>query len=444
MNPGVGNGYNLVNFFSGSHMRIVYRSALLLLALVCSTAQAQLSIEITGGGANQIPIGVLHFAGEQVLSQNISDIVEADLQRSGRFRTLFAANVNPPPTEMAQVNFDDWKSRSADALVIGSVVRLADGRFEARFRLLDVPKQAQLVGVAFTLTAQQVRATAHRIADMIYEKLTGDRGVFSTRIAYVVKRGQRYELQIADADGAGAQTALASREPIISPAWSPDGTRLAYVSFENKKPVVYVHSLVSGQRRVVANFKGSNSAPAWSVDGKQLAVVLSKEGGSQIYLIGTDGSSPRRITEPGAINTEPFFAPDGQTIYFTSDRGGSPQIYRMNLSGGEATRVTFGGNYNVSPRISIDGKTMAYIARDGGRFQLKVLDLASGQAQAITGGDHDESPSFAPNGKMILYATQNGDHGSLAAVSVDGRVKQRLSLQAADVREPAWGPFINN
>jgi TolB protein len=425
-------------------MRIVYRSALLLLALVCSTAQAQLSIEITGGGANQIPIGVLHFAGEQVLSQNISDIVEADLQRSGRFRTLFTANVNPLPTEMAQVNFDDWKSRSADALVIGSVVRLADGRFEARFRLLDVPKQAQLAGVAFTLTAQQVRATAHRIADMVYEKLTGDRGVFSTRIAYVVKRGQRYELQIADADGAGAQTALASREPIISPAWSPDGTRLAYVSFENKKPVVYVHSLVSGQRHVVANFKGSNSAPAWSVDGKQLAVVLSKEGGSQIYLIGTDGSSPRRITESGSINTEPFFAPDGQTIYFTSDRGGSPQIYRMNLSGGEATRVTFDGNYNVSPRISSDGKTMAYIARDGGRFELKVLDLASGQAQAITGGDHDESPSFAPNGKMILYATQNGDRGSLAAVSVDGRVKQRLSLQAADVREPAWGPFINN
>jgi TolB protein len=425
-------------------MRIVYRLALLLLALVWSTARAQLSIEITGGGANQIPIGVLHFAGEQVLSQNISDIVEADLQRSGRFRTLFAANVNPPPTEMAQVNFDDWKSRSADALVIGSVVRLADGRFEARFRLLDVPKQAQLAGVAFTLTAQQVRATAHRIADMVYEKLTGDRGVFSTRIAYVVKRGQRYELQIADADGAGAQTALASREPIISPAWSPDGTRLAYVSFENKKPVVYVHSLVSGQRHVVANFKGSNSAPAWSVDGKQLAVVLSKEGGSQIYLIGTDGSSPRRITESGAINTEPFFAPDGQTIYFTSDRGGSPQIYRMNLSGGGVTRVTFDGNYNVSPRISSDGKTMAYIARDGGRFELKVLDLASGQAQAITGGEHDESPSFAPNGKMILYATQSGDRGALAAVSVDGRVKQRLSLQAADVREPAWGPFINN
>ncbi len=425
-------------------MRLVIRTFLLLLALACSSAQAQLSIEITGGGANQIPIGVLRFAGEQVLPQNISDIVEADLQRSGRFRMLFAGSVNPLPTEMAQVNFDDWKSRGGDALVIGSVVRLADGRFEARFRLLDVPRQTQIAGVAFTLTAQQVRATAHRIADMVYEKLTGDRGVFSTRIAYVVKQGSRYELQIADADGAGAQTALASREPIISPAWSPDGTRLAYVSFENRKPVVYVHSLVSGRRQVVANFKGSNSAPAWSVDGQHLAVVLSKDGGSQIYLIGADGSNPRRITQSSAINTEPFFSPDGQWIYFTSDRGGSPQIYRMGVTGGDATRISFNGNYNVSPRIAPDGKTLVYIAREGGRFQLKSLDLASGQAQSLTDGQHDESPSIAPNGKMILYATQMNNRGSLAAVSIDGRVKQRLSVQAADVREPAWGPFFNN
>ena len=425
-------------------MLVVLRTTLLLLALLACSAQAQLSIEITGGGANQIPIGVLRFAGEQVLSQNISDIVEADLQRSGRFRMLFAGNVDPLPTEAAQVNFGDWKSRSADALVIGSVVRLADGRFEARFRLFDVPKQTQIGGVAFTLNANQVRTTAHRIADLIYEKLTGDRGVFSTRIAYVMKQGSRHELQIADADGAGAQTALASREPIMSPAWSPDGTRLAYVSFENKKPVVYVHSLVSGRRQVVANFKGSNSAPAWSADGAQLAVVLSKDGGSQIYLIGADGSNPRRLTNSGAIDTEPFFSPDGLWIYFTSDRGGSPQIYRMSVSGSEATRVTFDGSYNVSPRVSGDGKTLIYIARDGGRFQLRSLDLASRQGQTLTDGQNDESPSFAPNGKMILYATQINNRGSLAAVSSDGRVKQRLSVQAADVREPAWGPFFNN
>ena len=425
-------------------MRFAFRSIVLLLALACATAQAQLSIEITGGGANQIPVGVLRFVGEQALPQSISDIVEADLQRSGRFRMLSAGNVDPLPAEAAQVDFGTWKNRSADALVIGSIVRLADGRFEARFHLLDVPKQTQIDGVAFTLTAQQVRATAHRIADAVYEKLTGDRGVFSTRIAYVVKQGGRFELQIADADGVGAQTALASREPIMSPAWSPDGTRLAYVSFENKKPVVYVHSLVSGQRQAVANFKGSNSAPAWSADGKQLAVVLSKDGGSQIYLIGADGSNPRRITNSGAIDTEPFFALDGQSIYFTSDRGGSPQIYRMSASGGEAARVSFDGSYNVSPRVSSDGKTLIYIARDGGSFQLKALDLASKQVQILTDGQHDESPSFAPNGKMILYATQIGNHGSLAAVSSDGRAKQRLSVQAADVREPAWGPFFNN
>ena len=425
-------------------MRFVFRSILLLLALACTGAQAQLSIEITGGGANQIPIGIMRFAGEEILSQRISDIVEADLQRSGRFRMLFAGNVDPPPADVAQVNYADWKNRSADAVVIGSVARLADGRFEARFRLLDVPKQTQIGGVAFTLSAQQVRTTAHRIADVIYEKLTGDRGVFSTRIAYVVKQGNRFELQIADADGAGAQTALASREPIMSPSWSPDGTRLAYVSFENKKPVVYVHSLVSGQRQAVANFKGSNSAPAWSSDGKQLAVVLSKDGGSQIYLISADGSNPRRITNSASIDTEPFFAPGGDAIYFTSDRGGSPQIYRMSTTGGDATRVTFDGSYNVSPRVSGDGKTLIYIARDGGRFQLKSLDLASRQSQLLTDGQHDESPSFAPNGKMILYATQTNNRGSLAAVSSDGRVKQRLSVQAADVREPAWGPFFNN
>jgi TolB protein len=425
-------------------MRFAIRSILLLFALACTTAQAQLSIEITGGGGNQIPIGVLRFVGEEALPQSISDIVEADLQRSGRFRALFAGNVNPLPAEAAQVDFGTWKNRNADALVIGSIARLADGRFEARFRLLDVPKQTQIGGIAFTLTAQQVRTTAHRIADIVYEKLTGDRGVFSTRIAYVVKQGARFELQIADADGAGPQTALASREPIMSPAWSPDGTRLAYVSFENKKPVVYVHSLVSGQRQVVANFKGSNSAPAWSADGKQLAVVLSKDGGSQIYLIGADGSNLRRITNSGAIDTEPFFAPDGLSIYFTSDRGGSPQIYRMSASGGEAARVSFEGSYNVSPRVSSDGKTLIYIAREGGRFQLKALDLASRQVQMLTDGQHDESPSFAPNGKMILYATQANNRGSLAAVSSDGRVKQRLSVQAADVREPAWGPFFNN
>ncbi len=412
------------------------------IATHAGVARAQLTIEITGGGGSQIPIAVLQMAGESRLPQSITEIVEADLNRSGRFRTLYAGGVNPAPTEPAQVNFAEWRNRSADAMLIGSVQPLPDGRFEVRFRLLDVPKQTQLGGFAYTLNASQIRVTAHRIADFIYEKLTGERGVFSTKVAYVVKQDGRFELRVADADGQGAQVALASREPIISPAWAPDGTRIAYVSFEAKKPVVYVHSLTTSRRQPVANFKGSNSAPAWSPDGKQLAVVLSREGGSQIFLMNADGSNTRRITQSTAVDTEPSFSPDGQSLYFTSDRGGSPQIYRMPSSGGEPTRITFNGSYNVSPRPSPDGKTLAYVAREGGRFQVTVMDLASKQTQVVTDTQRDESPSFAPNGRLILYATELGGRGVLAAVSADGRVKQRLTIQAADVREPAWGPYL--
>ncbi len=409
---------------------------------VAPVARAQLSIEITGAGANRIPIAIVPFAGEAALPPALSSIVRADLERSGLFRGLEVPTLIPHPTEASNVDYAEWRSRLADALVLGSVAARPDGRYEVRFRLYDVVKQTSLGGVAYTLAKDQVRATAHRIADYVYEKLTGERGVFSTRIAYVVKRGSRYELQIADADGAGVETALASFEPIISPVWSPDGKRLAYVSFENKKPVVYVHSLVDGKRRVVANFKGSNSAPAWSPDGSKLAVSLSREGGSQLYLINPDGSGVRRLTSSSAIDTEPRFSPDGQWIYFTSDRGGSPQVYRMPADGGSAQRVTFDGNYNVSPRISPDGRSLAYIARNEGKFQVTLLDLTTQQTQILTDSDRDESPSFAPNGRMILFATVIGGRGVLSAVSADGRVKQRLTVTAGDVREPAWGPFL--
>jgi TolB protein len=420
-----------------------YFAALTL--FLAGSAHAQLTIEITGGGANQIPVAVLPFVGESALPQSVTEIVEQDLGRSGRFRTLFVGGVNPLPAEPSQVNYADWKSRLADAIVIGQAQRLPDGRFEIRFRLLDVQKQASLAGFAFTFNTTQIRLTAHRIADIIYEKLTGERGVFSTRIAYVVKQGPRFELRVADADGQGAQPILISPEPIVSPAWSPDGTRMAYVSFQHKKAVVYVQSLVaSRQPAPVANYKGSNSAPAWSPDGKQLAVVLSKDGTSQVYLMNADGSNLRRLSHSDAIDTEPFFTPDGQWIYFTSDRGGSPQIYRMPVAGGDATRVTFEGDYNVSPRISPDGKTLAFISRINGRFQLIVMDIESKQTQVLTDGQRDESPSFAPNGRMILYATDVDTRGVLAGVSSDGRVKQRLSVQAADVREPSWGPFVGN
>jgi TolB protein len=405
-------------------------------------AHAQLSIEITGAGAQRIPIAIVPFAGENTLPPGISTIVRADLERSGLFRGLELPPLNPEPTEATSINYAEWRARLADALLVGSVQQRPDGRFEVRFRLHDVVKQVPLGGIAYTLSKDQARATAHRVSDFVYEKLTGEKGVFSTRIAYVVKRGNRYELQIADYDGANAETALASFEPIISPVWSPDGKRLAYVSFENKKPVVYIHTLADGRRHVVANFKGSNSAPAWTPDGNRLAVVLSREGGSQLFMINADGSGVRRLASSTAIDTEPRFSPDGQFIYFTSDRGGTPQIYRMPASGGEPQRVTFEGSYNVSPRISPDGKTLAYITRTDGKFQVALLDLSTRQAQILTDSDRDESPSFSPNGRMILLATVIGERGVLSAVSADGRVKQRLSTAAGDVREPAWGPFI--
>ena len=406
---------------------------------LCSVARAQLTVEITGAGANRLPVAIAEFTGERIVGQALTAVIRADLERSGLFRLVDAG---VPLSDSATPPFEDLKARGADVVAGGSVATAADGRHETRVRLTDVQKLVSLGNPAYLHTGVQLRATAHRIADFIYEKLTGEPGVFSTRIAYVVKSTGRYELKIADADGANDQAALASREPIISPAWSPDGAKLAYVSFEAKKPVVYVHDLASGRRHVAANFKGSNSAPAWSPDGKQLAVVLTKDGSSQLYVVNADGSGVTRIATSSGIDTEPRWAPDGQYIYFTSDRGGSPQIYRTARSGGNTERVTFEGSYNVTPRLSPDGKSMAFIARNGGRFQLALMDLASKQTQILTDSAKDESPSFAPNGRMILYATEIGGRGVLAAVSSDGRVKQKLSVQAADVREPAWGPLV--
>ena len=420
--------------------RLVAKSFAATLLCLAAAAHAQLSIEITGSGANRMPLAVANFAGERIVSMALTTVVRADLERSGLFRLVDAGTESL--SETAAVSYPDWKTRGADALATGSVMSVADGRYETRFRLYDVQKQAALGGQAFVANTAQLRATAHRVSDFIYEKLTGEAGVFSTRIAYVVKSTGRFELQIADADGENAQTALASREPIISPTWSPDGTSLAYVSFEAKKPIVYVHSLATGRRHVAANFKGSNSAPSWSPDGKKLAVVLSKDGNSQLYLVNADGSGIARLASSAGIDTEPRFSPDGQWIYFTSDRGGSPQIYRIPAAGGSAERVTFEGSYNVTPRPSPDGKSMAYIARSEGRFQVALMDLATKQTQILTDSSKDESPSFAPNGRMIIYATEIGGRGVLAAVSSDGRVKQKLSVRAADVREPAWGPFV--
>jgi len=419
----------------------ISRRLFLALALsVTGLAQAQLSIEISGAGANRIPVAIADFSGDATASRIITATVRSDLERSGLFKLIDPANA--VLDENSPINYGEWKGRGADSLAAGRLAQSPDGRMEARFRVYDTQKGVTLGGAVYVTSNQQLRAAGHRIADYIYEKLTGEKGVFSTRIAYVVKSRGQFLLQIADADGQGAATALTSTEPIISPAWSPDGGRLAYVSFEKKKPVIYVHSLASGQRQIVANFKGSNSAPAWSPDGRRLAVVLSKDGNSQIYAVNADGSGVQRLSQSGGIDTEPRYSPDGGTIYFTSDRGGSPQIYQTSANGGEARRVSFEGSYNVSPRPSPDGKSLAFITRREGRFQLAVMDLASRQVQVLTDSHKDESPSFAPNSRMILIATEVGGRGVLSAVSSDGRIKQRLTVAAGDVREPAWGPFF--
>jgi TolB protein len=407
-------------------------------------AQAQLEFDITTSGGRQVPIAVMPLAGEDRQPQAVSTVVGADLARTGLFRLVGTVGVSPIPTEPSEVNFVDWSARSAEALVIGKVESLPDGRVEVRFRLFDVAKQSQLASYSYVVAPAQLRATAHRIADVIYERLTGDKGVFSTKVTYVVKRGTRYELQVSDADGFNAQTVLASNEPIISPAWSPDGSRLAYVSFDQKKPVVVVQNLAQGTTRVVANFRGNNSAPAWSPDGKQLAVALTKDGLTQVYRMSPDGGEPQRLTDSAGIDTQPAYSPDGQWIAFTSDRGGTPQVYRMPATGGPATRLTFDGTYNVGPRYSPDGKSLAFVQRENGKFRIALLELGTGQVTALTDGTLDDSPSFAPNGKMILYEAQAGGRGQLAAVSTDGRVRQRLASSAGDVRDPAWGPFPTN
>lgn len=419
--------------------KLFVRTFAIVALLITGFAHAQLRVEIAGVGATQIPIAVASFGDESIAPSQVSAIIKADLNRSGFFKIIDTGNVM---TENTPVNYADWKSRGADAIVVGSVQRLPDGRFDVKYRLFDTVKQTQLSSLALATQPAFIRVSGHKIADDIYEKLLGVRGAFATRIAYVTKSGKEFRLEIADSDGEGTQVALRSNEPIISPSWSPDGTKVAYVSFENKKPVVYVQDLVTRKRTVVANFKGSNSAPSWSSDGSRLAVALSRDGLTQVYVVNADGSNLRRLSNSGGIDTEPQFSADGQSIYFTSDRSGGPQIYKMGVNGGEAKRVTFSGTYNISPRISSDGKYLAYISRRDGKFQLYLLDLTNGQEQRLSDTVKDESPSFSPNGKYLMYATESGRRGTLAVVSVDGRVKQRLTTQAGDIREPTWGPFM--
>ncbi|WP_068169268.1 Tol-Pal system beta propeller repeat protein TolB [Hydrogenophaga taeniospiralis] len=414
-------------------------AALPLMAMPWQAAQAQFRVEVSGAGMTQIPFSAVSFRENAQVDQDMAAIVRADLERSGQFRF-----VEPVPARMDETSLPDltpWRSKGADAMFAGSVTRLADGRYDVRFRLWDVVRGKDLGALSYPVATQDLRSAAHGIADYIYEKLTGEKGVFSTRIAYVTKAGSRYDLWVADADGENARAALTSAEPIISPSWAPGGSHLAYVSFESRKPVIYTQEVATKKRRLLANFRGSNSAPSWSPDGQQLVATLSISGNAQIYAMASGGGEPRRLSQSSSIDTEPVFSADGRTIFFVSDRGGSPQIYKMGAQGGSPQRVTFTGNYNISPSPSPDGRWLAFVSRVGGAFRLHVMDLANGNVTAVTDTSADESPSFAPNSRMIIYATRDKGQEALMTTTVDGRIKTRLAGARGDIREPEWGPF---
>ena len=409
-----------------------------------STAKAQMNIEITGVGQSLYPIAVMRFKDENKLPTSVTEIIRQDLARSGYFKNT--ENGNASESDEGTPNYKSWAARGTDALAVGSVVQTGESQFEIRYKLFDIRKSESLGGLNINTSADNLRAAGHKIADDIIFKLLGERGIFSTRLSYVIKEGKRYRLVISDADGQNIRNAMNSGEPIISPSWSPDGKKVAYVSFEDRKPVIYVHELATGRRIALSNQKGNNSAPAWSADGKKLAISLSKDGNTQIYSINADGTGLYRLTRGNTIDTEPQYSADGRSIYFTSDRGGNPQIYRMSSEGEQAEgakRITYKQGFVTSPRISPDGKYLVYIANIGGAFRLYILNLATGDSQSLTDGSSDESPSFAANGRYVLYSTKVGGKRVLAAVSVDGNSKQILSIPGSDVRQPSWGPFMD-
>jgi TolB protein len=421
---------------------------LLFLLTVGGAAHAALTIEITQGMEGAMPIAVVPFGWtdpSRAAPENIAAIIGADLNRSGRFETLPDSDLIAYPTAAEEVKFHNWRMVNVDSLVIGRVTPAGADRYTVQFQLFDVLRGKQLLGYSFPTAGKDLRRVAHHISDLIYEKLTGERGAFDTRIAYITTTGsganKQYTLLVADSDGYDPQTILTSQQPVMSPAWSPNGREVAYVSFEKKAAEIYIQDVATGSRRKLTSFKGINGAPAWSPDGRRLAVTLSRDGNPEIYVMDLQSGALNRLTNSPAIDTEPVWTPDGRQVVFTSDRGGGPQLYRVAAGGGRAERLTYEGRYNAGADISPDGRKLAMVHGADGAYSIAVLDLDTGLFRVLTDGRLDEAPSFSPNGSMIIYATGEGNREVLAAVSVDGRFRQRLSLQAGNVREPAWSPF---
>jgi TolB protein len=422
-------------------------TALLLLLPVVAMAQERgLELDIIGGNASATPIAVVPFAGSAG-ETDVAAVIRADLDRSGQFRSLPDSDMVERPTRGSEVNYPTWRALNQDYLVVGRIVDAGGGNFRTEYELFDVAKQERLLGFALTARSSAMRDVAHQIADAIYEKITGVRGAFWTRVAYVtasgVGKGARYALMVADSDGWNPQTVVRSNEPLLSPSWSPDGRKLAYVSFERGNSSIFIQDIGTGAREEIAKFRGINGAPAFAPDGRRLALTLSRSGNPEIYVMDLGSKSLNQVTNQMGIDTEPTWSADGGTLYFTSDRGGRPQIYQVSASGGGASRVTFQGSYNATATVSYDGKKIAVAQGSGNTYRIAMLDrsLGSPRWSTLSPGSLDESPSFAPNASMLLYAAREGGRGVLYAVSADARVRQRLVLANGDVREPAWGPY---
>lgn len=422
----------------------------LVLILACRLARAEFVVEVTKGQTEAIPIAVVPFASAEVTaaSFDVAQLVSDDLARSGRFRTMDRKDMIDQPHTGAKIGFDDWRRLNNDYMVVGTMQADGTDRYSITYELYNVLTRQRLLGFQVSSNRAGLRSAGHQIADAVFEKILGIRGAFSTRIAYVSVLGhlpdKTFQLIVADADGANPRVVMQSREPLMSPSWSPDGSSLAYVSFEQRLPTVYVQTLKTGDRRVISAHAGVNQAPAWSPDGKKLALVLStRDGNLDIYILDLTSQQLTRITDDPGIDTEPEWSKDGQSIYFTSDRAGGPQIYKVGVRPGDKPRrLTFQGSYNARPRISPDESQLAFVTQENGDYRIATMDLRGrGDVQVLTKGHFDVSPSYAPNGAVLIYASRDKGRGVLALVSADGRVQQRLISSEGELQEPAWAPF---